>query len=166
MTPVEMPKANENLTEATLEQWLVREGDPVQKDQSICIIITDKATFEMPCPVAGTVRKIYGEERAVLPVGYIMCAVGAPDEAVPESYATRNTHTLATHRGAVTATGASLGASVAPAAAPQAVRATPAARRLAKEKGIDLAAVAAGMKLPGPVNEKDILAYLERGGSQ
>ncbi|MCZ7647659.1 MAG: E3 binding domain-containing protein [Planctomycetota bacterium] len=161
MTPVEMPKANENLTEATLEQWLVRVGDAVQAEQALCTIITDKATFEMPSPAAGTVRKLYGEERSLLPVGYILCAIGAPDEAPPEEYESRNRHLLETHRGAMTATAASLGG-VAPAAAPAAVRATPVARRLAKELGVDLAEVARVLGLQGPVNEKDVKAYSER----
>lgn len=159
MTLVEMPKANENLTEATLDRWLVREGDVVTVNQSLCDIITDKAKFEMPSPAAGTILKLCGPERAVLPVGYVMCVIGAPGELIPASLDVKNDALLAAHKGMVTAV------SSAPAIAidtvSTAVRATPAARRVAKELNVDLAAVAKTLNLSGPVNEKDVRAFYE-----
>lgn len=163
MTPVEMPKANENLTEATLDAWMVKVGQSVEVKQSLCTIITDKATFEMPAPCAGTVRKIYGAEHSLLPVGYIMCAIGGADETVPEEFETRNKQVLEAHRGATTAASPmQAGASAIAAASPSAVRATPAARRVAKEAGVDLAEVAKALNLTAPVGEKDVKAFLER----
>jgi pyruvate dehydrogenase E2 component (dihydrolipoamide acetyltransferase) len=164
MTLVEMPKANENLTEATLDRWLVKEGDVVAKDQSLCDIITDKAKFEMPSPIAGTVLKILGPERAMLPVGYVMCVIGASGEALPADLAAKNDALLTAHRATATSftptgTAASAGAAVSGGSG---VRATPAARRVAKEAGVDLADVVATLKLTGPVNEKDIKAYLDQ----
>ena len=160
MLPVEMPKANENLTEATLERWLVREGQAVKKDQALCEIITDKAKFEMPSPDAGIVLKILGEERAMLPVGYVMCVLGATGELVPESLATKNAELLKAHKGAATALPNAGGGANVSAAAGNSVRATPAARRIAKEHGVDLAAVAAKFNLTAPVGEKDVLKFL------
>ncbi|HEY3323384.1 MAG TPA: biotin/lipoyl-containing protein [Planctomycetota bacterium] len=166
MTNVEMPKANENMTEATLERWLVKEGQPVAKDQGLCEIITDKAKFEMPSPAAGQILKILGPERAVLPVGYVMCVVGAPGEVPPADLAARNDALLASHRAAATAIPSVGGAATTQSAGSNvsggAVRATPAARRLAKEQGVDLADVVRVLNLTAPVNEKDIKAYLER----
>src|SRR4051812_5523838 len=107
MTPVEMPKANENLTEATLDRWLVKEGDTVTQDQSLCDIITDKAKFEMPSPVPGCILKILAPERALLPVGYVMCVIGAIGENVPETFASQNEALLAAHRTAATSFAAS-----------------------------------------------------------
>jgi pyruvate dehydrogenase E2 component (dihydrolipoamide acetyltransferase) len=164
MTNVELPKANENLVEATLDRWLVQEGDAVAKDQGLCVIITDKATFEMPSPAAGTVLKILSPGRAVLPVGYVMCVLGAAGETVPPNLATRNEALVAAHRcAAVAVTPASglLPAGTPIVSAAGGVRATPAARRLAKEAGADLAAIVAALKLGAPVNEKDVKAYLE-----
>lgn len=166
MTNVEMPKANENMIEATLDRWLVKEGDTVTKDQGLCVIITDKATFEMPSPAAGTVLKILSPGRAILPVGYVLCVLGSPCEAAPLDLAAKNDALVAAHRSAAVALGASAGATAGmPAAAAIAagsgVRATPVARRLAKEAGVDLAAIVAALKLTGPVNEKDVKAFLE-----
>jgi pyruvate dehydrogenase E2 component (dihydrolipoamide acetyltransferase) len=168
MTPVELPKANENLTEATLSHWLVNEGQWVVQTQSLCVLITDKATFEMPSPAEGLVRRIYQREKSLLPVGYVLCAIGAQDEPVPDEYETRNRMVLSAHRAATVAVvppQTSATNVVAPPSA-GAVRATPAARRVAKEAGVDLAEVARVLNLQGPVNEKDIHAFLEQRGKQ
>jgi 2-oxoisovalerate dehydrogenase E2 component (dihydrolipoyl transacylase) len=169
MTPVEMPKANENLTEATLERWLVKEGDLVAKDQPLCEIITDKAKFEFPSPGAGVVLKLCAPERALLPVGYVLCALGTPGEPIPDDIAARNEALLQAHRGMMTSVGAggeaspggtAIGTSTTlPAGG---LRATPAARRLAKEHKVDLAAVAGALKVTGPITEKDVKTFLER----
>jgi pyruvate dehydrogenase E2 component (dihydrolipoamide acetyltransferase) len=164
MTPVEMPKANENLTEATLDRWLVKEGDRIEKDGSLCDIITDKATFQMPSPIAGMVLKILGPERAVLPVGYVMCVLGEPGEVVSPELETNNAKLLADHRAAATSITPSAPVSGSAVAAPvggSAVRATPVARRMAKEANINLADVVAKLKLTAPVNENDIKKFLE-----
>ncbi len=169
MTPVELPKANENLTEATLSHWLVNEGQWVTATQSLCVIITDKATFEMPSPAEGQVRRVYQKEKALLPVGYILCAIGAQDEPVPDEYEKRNRATLSAHRAATVAVVPASATGAAPVvASPSAgtVRATPAARRVAKEAGVDLAEVARTLKLDAPVNEKDVRAFMDQRGKQ
>lgn len=169
MTTVEMPKANENLVEATLDHWLVKEGDTVSKDQGLCVIITDKATFDMPAPVEGTVLRILCPGRAVLPVGYVMCVLGVPGEFVPPDLAAKNEALVAAHRGAAAALGRGAAApgpggttATTAVASGSGVRATPAARRLAREAGLDLAVIAAALKVNGPLTEKDVKAYSEK----
>jgi len=159
-----MPKAKENLTEATLDRWLVKEGDRVAKDGSLCDIITDKATFQMPAPCDGIVLKRLAPERSVLPVGYVMCVLGEANETVSTDWETKNKALLAAHRQAATGVSAApaAGAAAPPSVSGGGVRATPAARRLAKEKGIDLATVAKQLNLSGPVNEKDTQAFLDK----
>lgn len=162
MTSVEMPKANENMAEATLERWLVREGQAVTKDQELCVIINEKATFPLPAPEAGTVLRLLAHERSVLPVGYVLCALGEPGEPVPAELEARNQRTLAAHRGATLAVAPSQAATTIASAGASAVRATPAARRVAKAAGVDLAAVVQTLSLTGPVNEKDVQEFLKR----
>lgn len=169
MTPVEMPKANENLTEATLSHWLVHEGQWVAPTQRLCVIITDKATFELPSPAEGLVRRIYQKEKALLPVGYILCAIGAQEEPVPGEYETRNCTVLSAHRTATAGVLPPSGTSTAPMVGPSVtgtVRATPAARRAAREAGVDLAEVTRVLNLEGPVNEQNVRAFVERRGNQ
>ena len=168
MTNVEMPKANENLVEATLDHWLVQEGDTVAQDQGLCVIITDKATFDMPAPAAGTVLKILSRERAVLPVGYVMCVLGSPGEVVPPGLAARNEALASGHRSTVAMP---VVASVPPPEGRPAttamasiggIRATPAARRLARESGVDLTVIADALKVGRPITDKDVRSYLEK----
>lgn len=166
MTKVEMPKANENLTEATLDRWLVKEGQSVTVDQSLCDIITDKAKFEMPSPAAGTVLRLLSPERAMLPVGFVMCVIGTPGDSIGSDVDVHNAAILAAHRSTATALG-SASTSPTPGAAPaigssSAVRATPAARRMAKEAGLDLAAIVKALNLTAPVTEKDVKTFQER----
>jgi 2-oxoglutarate dehydrogenase E2 component (dihydrolipoamide succinyltransferase) len=164
MTPVELPKANENLTEATLDRWLAPEGATVSEKQPLCVIITDKATFELPSPAAGVVRRIYQAQRAVLPVGYILCALGAADEPVPGDYDEHNRQVLESHRAATVSVGPSQTVDAAVALGGEAVRASPAARRLAKEAGVSPAEVAKALGLTRPLGEKDVKLFLEQRG--
>lgn len=164
MTLVEMPKANENLTEATLDRWLVREGDTVALHQSLCDIITDKAKFEMPAPASGVLLKCCAPERSVLPVGYVMCLIGQAGETIAADLDAKNEALLTAHKGMVTAVGAANSGTVGvmDTGGATAVRATPAARRVAKELNVDLAAVAKALNLTGPVNEKDVRAFADK----
>ncbi len=161
MTFVEMPKANENLTEATLDRWVVQEGSIVAPHQTLCDIITDKAKFEMPSPAAGVVLKCCAMESSVLPVGYVMCVIGVAGEMIPSDLDAKNEALLAAHRGLVTSAGLAPTA-VIDSTSTGAVRATPIARRVAKELGVNLAAVAMALNLTGPVNEKDVRVFAEK----
>lgn len=165
---VEMPKANENLTEATLDHWIVKEGDAIKTDQGLCEIITDKAKFDMPAPGEGILLKRLAPDRSLLPVGYVMCVIGQPGDVIPADLDAKNKKILDDHKAAATAlpsagtgTGAATVSAAGGAVAGSAVRATPVARRLAKEAGVDLAEIAKALNLTGPVNEKDVKAYLE-----
>ena len=164
MQAVEMPKANENLQEATLSHWVVKEGDAVKADQALCVIITDKATFDMPSPATGTILKIIAPEKALLPVGYVLCALGNPGEAVPAEFETRNAALIEAHKQAALMPGNSNSpcTTSAPMISGDKVRATPVARRVAKELNVDLAEVAKALNLTGPVNEKDVRAFAEQ----
>ena len=166
MTPVDMPKANENMAEATLQDWIVKEGDVVAEKDSLCVIITDKATFEMPSPAAGTIRKILGAPRSVLPVGYTLCLIGDAGEEVAETYAERNRALLEAHRGTVVAS-PDAGTpkpvqSGTPGPRGGKIRATPAARRAAKQAGVTLEAIRDALGITGVIGEKDVQAFLAK----
>jgi len=131
-----MPKADENMGEGTVVGWLVGEGDAVAERQDCCECVADKGEFMVWSEERGVVRRIYAPEQSVVPVGYVLAAIGASDEPLPDVEA-ENTSLIARSREELTARD---GLAVKRGAR---VRATPAARRLAKELGIDLAAVAA-----------------------
>lgn len=74
MTELKVPSVAESITEVTLSRYLVKEGDYVELDQPVCELETDKASQEIPSPVAGTV-KFVAKEGADLKVGAVICTI-------------------------------------------------------------------------------------------
>ncbi|MBX3207120.1 MAG: 2-oxo acid dehydrogenase subunit E2 [Labilithrix sp.] len=88
MIDVQVPQLGESVTEGTITKWLVKEGDMVEKDQSIAEIATDKADSELPAPSAGRIVKLLANEGDVVPVRTVICqidetATGGASEAAP-----------------------------------------------------------------------------------
>lgn len=77
MTEVKVPALAESITEVTLSRWLVKDGDYVNLDQPICEFETDKASQELPSPVAGVI-KLVANDGDDLKIGAIICNI---DEA-------------------------------------------------------------------------------------
>lgn len=158
---ITIEKWAENLDEATVGQWLKQEGDPVAVGDGVVEIITDKATFEWESEVAGVLRRIYTADKSVVPVGYVIGFIGALDEESPDVEA-RNAELLA-QRQALELKLDGAGDEPPPAAKPTTrVRATPAARRRAREAKVSLEEVAAALESDGPVSEQDVEQYLSR----
>lgn len=82
---VKIPVMGESVTEATIANWNKKEGDAVKMDEILCELESDKATFELPAEVAGTLH-IVAEPGATLPIGAVVATitVGA-GAAVPAS---------------------------------------------------------------------------------
>jgi pyruvate dehydrogenase E2 component (dihydrolipoamide acetyltransferase) len=143
------PDVGEGITEGEIVRWLVKEGDEVAVDQSLAEIETDKAVVEMPSPYAGTVLKLHFKEKDLIKVGQPLVTIGAKGEAPVEDV-----------QAAVPAPQARP-AAVAPSAPPRAagqVLATPKVRALAKELGVDIAAVQ-GTGPGGRVTDEDVRAF-------
>lgn len=76
-TPVKLPEIGEGVTEGELIKWLVKIGDTVKADQSIAEVMTDKATVEVPTPIAGVVKSLNAKEGDVIKVEQIMIELEA-----------------------------------------------------------------------------------------
>ena len=162
-----IPQAFENMEEATIGAWLKQEGDVVWHGDALCELITEKTTFDLPAEADGVLRRIVAREKSIVPVGYIIGILGEPAEAVPDVEA-ENLAVAQRKKQAPEAAPATLsvpsmappaGASVAPAAgAGSRIRATPAARRAARDRGVAIEDVAA--TFPGKVlSEDDVAKY-------
>ena len=138
---VKVPKLNENTDEVTITGWFRKEGESIRKGEPLVEMTTDKAAFEVEAPCSGLVRKILAREKSVVPTGYIVALIGEASDPLPDVSAANAK--LMEKRGPAAKPAGQPAAppSAKPAGAPAdgPVRATPAARRLAKEKGIDLA---------------------------
>lgn len=152
MTRITIPQLDANLVDVTVTRWHKKPGDSVTAGEGLAELTTDKAVYELEAPADGTLLAIYAAEKSVVPTGFTVGLIGAPGEVDAEAEAVNETR-MAAYRGAS-----------ASAAAPARdrgtrVRATPRARRLAQEKGLDLAKIQAetGAEL---VDEKILAPYL------
>jgi pyruvate/2-oxoglutarate dehydrogenase complex dihydrolipoamide acyltransferase (E2) component len=76
-TDVTVPTLGESITEATLGQWLKKPGDPVQVDEPIASLETDKVAVEVPSPVAGTMGEQVVAEGDTVNVGAVIARIEA-----------------------------------------------------------------------------------------
>jgi 2-oxoglutarate dehydrogenase E2 component (dihydrolipoamide succinyltransferase) len=156
---VTMPQMGESVVEGTIEKWCVSEGDRVEKDQILCEITTDKVDAEIPAPEAGIVSRILVPEGQTVevatelaliePTGVTRQAAAAPQEERPETSARE------------AATGARTTSEPSETPERPSPRASPVARRMAEEQGIDLEGVT-GSGVAGRITKADLLAALER----
>ena len=143
ITKVAIPKFDANIEEGTIGQWLKAERSEVKKGEPLVEVITDKAVFELESPGSGVLRKIIAAEKSVLPVGYIIALIGGAGDPLPDVDGT-NRKLLDARRRALQGKEDGTKAHVRkPGAGDDSgpLRATPAARRVARERSIDLVGV-------------------------
>ena len=80
--PVEVPKSGNTVEECLIARWVKRTGDRVAAGDVLAEVETDKATFEITAPVAGTLLATLFEEGALVPVFATVCYIGEPGEVV------------------------------------------------------------------------------------
>ena len=85
---IKMPDIGEGVAEAEIVEWHVKAGDAIAEDQLLAAVMTDKATVEVPSPVAGTVLQIGAEAGTVMAVGAMLVEIevegtGADDAPPP-----------------------------------------------------------------------------------
>src|SRR4051794_33212774 len=81
-TQVTMPAMGDSVTEGTVLEWHKQEGDPVEVDDVLVEISTDKVDAEVPSPAAGTLLKIHAPEGETIGVGALLAEI-APNGAGP-----------------------------------------------------------------------------------
>ncbi|PYR57752.1 MAG: 2-oxo acid dehydrogenase subunit E2 [Acidobacteria bacterium] len=96
-TPVELPKLGNTVEECLVTRWIKRKGESVSAGDVVAEIETDKTTFDVTAPVAGTVLEIFVEEGAVVPVFTKLCIIGNPGESVSPPISPRARRFAAEH---------------------------------------------------------------------
>lgn len=84
-TEFKLPDIGEGIAEAEIVEWLVSVGDTVKADQVIVKVETDKAVADLPSPVGGKILKINFEKGQTVNVGSVLCVIGSDNENVSES---------------------------------------------------------------------------------
>ncbi|SNR38160.1 dihydrolipoamide acetyltransferase family protein [Halorubrum vacuolatum] len=160
-----LPDVGEGVAEGELVTWLVEPGDRVEEDQPVAEVETDKALVEVPSRYDGVVEELFAEEGEIVPVGNVIISfrVDEDDEA-PESAADTDDGPAEPSEAEVDDTDVADdtdAADDADAVAPGGrTFAPPSVRRLARELGVDLAAVD-GSGPGGRVGESDVRAYAD-----
>jgi 2-oxoglutarate dehydrogenase E2 component (dihydrolipoamide succinyltransferase) len=184
--PLKVPTIGESISEATLGAWKHAEGDYVNIDEPLVEIESEKATFEVPSPGAGILRKILRKAGDTVTVGEVIAEIepGARDAAAPAkrdgaapAAANGNGRPAPAAAAPAAAAPAAVGpaavpapavAAVAPSAAPVAasdgdggaLRAPPSARRFIAESGIAASEVK-GTGRGGRISKQDVVRALE-----
>ena len=150
-----LPKVDMDMKTGKVSRWLVAEGDAVKQGDPLLEIETDKAAMEIEAPASGILRNVVAKEGVDVPVGQAVAWIFAEGEqplaVKPPPQAPYQAVSVQT---SVAAPNAQAPAGPEPTVT-AGVRATPLARRMAREAGIDLAAVA-GSGPHGRVVKADI----------
>lgn len=141
-----MPKLGETMEEGIISKWLKKEGNKVEKGEPIFEVTTDKANFEVESTASGYLRKIIcpAEPDKNIPVLQTVALMSdSMDEEIPKEEQAKKSEPKKTAK------------EESPAV--EEVKASPLAKKLAKEKGIDLSKIT-GTGPGGRITEKDVLS--------
>lgn len=135
MYEFKLPEIGEGVVEGEIVQWLKQPGEHVVANEPLVEVMTDKATVEIPSPTTGTVQALKADEGDICPVGDLIALieegdVGAEPESITPAPVADSDHEIP---------------------------ATPAARALARERGIDLHSIAPNPG--GRITKREVLAH-------
>lgn len=155
LADVTMPQLAESLVSATIGKWLKKPGDPVEQFEPICEVITDKVNAEIPSTMDGIMGELLAEEGQEIKVGTVICRIETTVAGVDLISDDKSLDVKDNARVANSETGADLS---------QRSRYSPAVQTLAAQHGINLQNVP-GTGLGGRITRKDVLAYIDGGGT-
>jgi len=158
MEAVLLPQIGQDITQGKIVEWLKNEGDQVQQGEVIATVESEKAVFDVEADATGVLLKILfqaGDEAEVLkPIGYI----GEPGEKVADSSASEAAPETA-------APGGDAPVPEAPAKRGGKSPASPAAKRMAAELGVDISTLT-GTGPGGRIRKEDVIAAAEAGSGR
>jgi 2-oxoisovalerate dehydrogenase E2 component (dihydrolipoyl transacylase) len=162
-TEIKIPDLGEGIADVTVSRWRAHKGDAVKAGDVIVEVATDKVDTEIAAPADGVLLAIHHNEGEIVSLDAVLGVIGAAGE---DASAAPQAAGKAAGDKAPAPASAPSAASSAPAAAAEdeIVKASPVARRVAADKGVDLATVA-GTGPGGQITKGDVLARAEQGGS-
>ncbi|RLI22643.1 2-oxo acid dehydrogenase subunit E2 [Candidatus Bathyarchaeota archaeon] len=134
-----MPRLSLTMKTGSVVRWYKGEGDKVEKGEPIVEVLTEKVTYDIEAPESGILRKIYAKEGDEVPVNGLLAIITKPDEPLPEIEVEKEKPKVGVKKR---------------------VLASPAAKRLAREHGIDLTQIV-GTGPEGRIIEADVRRYIE-----
>ncbi len=167
MLEVKIPPVGESISEVTISNWLVKNGDYVERDQVLCEMESDKATFELNAEQAGTITIVI-EAGTDAAIGDVVCKIDtsaeAPAEAPKAEAKKEDTKKEEPKKEAPKAEPAKAEAPAAEGGYAKG-HAGPATAKLANENGVNLSKVQGSAK-GGRITKADVLDALKSGAAQ
>ena len=138
ISEVTMPSMGADMTEGTIVKWLKNEGDEVKRGDKLAEIETDKTVVEMECYNDGILKKIIVQEGQAVPVGDLIAYIGDAGDEVPDGSSNVNNNTAPESTNSI-----EIVENQTPNPSPNIgkVKASPIAKKLATELGVDLTSI-------------------------
>jgi pyruvate dehydrogenase E2 component (dihydrolipoamide acetyltransferase) len=168
---LKMPKLSDTMSEGTLVKWLKKPGDPIALDEDVAEVETDKATMTMPSFAEGILHRIYVQEGQTVVLGAALALVledgeeppadadtppaGEAGSAAPAAAAPAKSESTAATADAPVSSAPSTTTPAPVVSSSSRIKASPLARKVAKEKGVDLARIT-GSGPGGRIVKKDV----------
>ena len=157
-----MPQLGESVTEGTIEKWLVKPGDTVNKYDPLAEVNTDKVNAEVPSSFTGVIKELIAQEGETLEVGAIICVIEIEGSSEAEETQVEAAPTKAEPANEMPAAGSKKPSSPVKADKGASGRYSPAVLRLSQENDIDLSLVE-GSGRGGRITRKDLQAIIDSG---
>ena len=162
MAEIKVPELAESITEGTIAQWLKKPGEAVEKGEYIVELETDKVNVEVISEEAGVIQELKAEEGDTVEVGQVIAIVGAGNGAAASAPAEEAVPAAAPQQEEAKPAQEVVKEAPASEEAKQRPIASPAARKMAREKGIDLNEVPTVDPM-GRVRKQDVESYSANG---
>ena len=155
---MKVPSPGESITEVEIAQWLVSDGDYVEKDQAIAEVDSDKATLELPAEISGTIT-LKAEEGDAVEVGAVVCLIDSEGNASASKIKDKTTDNIKAESAEIAVQTPVVESSYA-AQSP-----SPAAKKIMNEKGISINEVK-GSGRGGRITKNDAVKAVPSMGTQ
>jgi pyruvate dehydrogenase E2 component (dihydrolipoamide acetyltransferase) len=143
VTKVVMPRLSLTMKTGTVGKWYKKEAERVEKGEPIAEVVSEKATYDLEAPSSGVLRKVFVQEGVDVPVNAVIAVITAPDERLSDTELAGITRETTV------------------AESEKRVPASPAAKRLATEYGIELSTVE-GTGPEGRIVEEDVQRLVDQ----
>ncbi|HET7104915.1 MAG TPA: dihydrolipoamide acetyltransferase family protein, partial [Terracidiphilus sp.] len=159
-TDVTMPQMGESIFEGTITRWLKKAGDPIEKDEPLFEISTDKVDAEIPSTASGVVREIRFPEGATVQVNTVVAVIADSVDASAGSTVAPSAASVQSPVSQAPAESASVPAEKPADSNVRQPRYSPLVRRLAKDNELDLESIE-GTGVDGRITKEDVLRHME-----
>lgn len=165
-----LPDIGEGIHEGEIVKWFVKAGDTIEEDDVLAEVQNDKSVVEIPSPVSGTVEEVVVDEGTVAVVGDVIVKIDAPD-AEDMQFKGGHDDDASSEEAPAQEEAKTEEAPAASASQDEEVdenrqiKAMPSVRKYAREKGVNIKAVAGSGK-NGRITKEDIDNHLNGGGAQ